>query len=76
MRAKALQHFAQCATSEDSSLVLSVKQALHEALEQPADGTPTLNRQNNGGSTGGFNLQQLLNNKSVLAHTQSSQLTE
>ena len=50
MRAKALQYFAQCATSEDRSLVLKVKEMLHEALESPADGTPTVNRQTRGGS--------------------------
>ena len=50
MRAKSLQYFAQCATSEDRSLVLKVKEMLHEALESPADGTPTVNRQTRGGS--------------------------
>lgn len=50
VRAKALQYFAQCATSEDRSLVLKVKEMLHEALENPADGTPTVNRQTRGGS--------------------------
>ncbi|KAM7435860.1 Condensin-2 complex subunit D3 [Porites harrisoni] len=45
VRAKALQYFAQCATSEDRSLVVKVKEILHEALENPADGTPTVNRQ-------------------------------
>lgn len=50
VRAKALQYFAQCATSEDRSLVLKVKEMLHEALDNPADGTPTVNRQTRGGS--------------------------
>ena len=50
VRAKALWYFAQCATSEDRSLVLKVKEMLHEALQSPADGTPTVNRQNRGGS--------------------------
>nr|XP_058971616.1 condensin-2 complex subunit D3-L-like [Pocillopora verrucosa] len=47
VRAKALQYFAQCATLENSALVLRVKEALHEPLESPAEGTPTLNRQAN-----------------------------
>ncbi|XP_027044721.1 condensin-2 complex subunit D3-like [Pocillopora damicornis] len=51
VRAKALQYFAQCATLENSALVLRVKEALHEPLESPAEGTPTLNRQANSKQT-------------------------
>ncbi|XP_020601243.1 condensin-2 complex subunit D3-like [Orbicella faveolata] len=48
VRAKALQYFAQCATSENSSLVTRVKETLREPLKRPAEGTPTVNRQSNG----------------------------
>jgi len=48
VRAKALQYFAQCATSENSSLVTRVKEMLRESLKRPAEGTPTVNRQSNG----------------------------
>ncbi|KAK2566128.1 Condensin-2 complex subunit D3, partial [Acropora cervicornis] len=42
VRAKALQYFAQCLTSEDSSLVVNIKAHLNEAIEKATDGTPTL----------------------------------
>ena len=50
VRAKALQYFAQCATSENSSLVTRVKETLRDPLQRPAEGTPTVNRQSNGES--------------------------
>ncbi|XP_044174621.1 condensin-2 complex subunit D3-like isoform X3 [Acropora millepora] len=42
VRAKALQYFAQCLTSEDSSLVVNIKAHLNEAIEKATDSTPTL----------------------------------
>ncbi|KAJ7392207.1 Condensin-2 complex subunit D3 [Desmophyllum pertusum] len=48
VRAKALQYFAQCATSGNSSLMTRVKETLHEPLERPTEGTPTSNRPTNG----------------------------
>ncbi|XP_068707976.1 condensin-2 complex subunit D3-L-like isoform X1 [Montipora foliosa] len=51
VRSKALQYFAQCLTSEDTSLVENVKASLNETVERPADGTPTSNRQNIGHQT-------------------------
>ena len=60
-----MQNFAQCATSEDSALVTSVKEALHEAVERPEEGTPTLNRQNKGESQG-FNNARMFHPGSAL----------
>lgn len=50
VRAKALQYFAQCATSENSLLVTRVKEILRDPQQRPAEGTPTVNRQSNGES--------------------------
>ena len=50
VRAKALQYFAQCATSENDVLVTRVKETLRDPLQRPAEGTPTVNRQSNGES--------------------------
>ena len=50
VRAKGLQYFAQCATSENSVLVTRVKETLRDPLQRPAEGTPTVNRQSNGES--------------------------
>lgn len=50
VRAKALQYFAQCATSENSLLVTRVKEILCDPQQRPAEGTPTVNRQSNGES--------------------------
>lgn len=61
MRAKALQYFAQCATLENSALVLRVKEALHEPLESPAEGTPTLNRQANSESLKNSAVESYIN---------------
>ena len=44
--AKALQYFAQCLTSEDSSLVTNIKAHVNEAIEKPTDSTPTLKQTN------------------------------
>lgn len=61
VRAKALQYFAQCATLENSALVLRVKEALHEPLESPAEGTPTLNRQANSESLKNSAVESYIN---------------